>query len=83
MAAGRRSRHELREELLERMNPCPLCLDISYTDADGVEHELFDLCEIHRNVHETCESFGVRHELKSSRWYRSLIASLSGPSSSS
>jgi hypothetical protein len=44
------------EQLLQHMDPCPLCLDISYRDADGVEHLLFDLCEIHQHA---AEAIGV------------------------
>ena len=29
---------------------CPMCLDVSYTDSDGVEHVVFDLCNIHCNL---------------------------------
>ena len=38
------------EDILQQMDPCPLCMDISYTDAEGVEHLMFDLCEIHREI---------------------------------
>ena len=38
------------ENLLLHMDPCPLCLDISYIDAEGIEHLMFDLCEVHRQI---------------------------------
>lgn len=26
---------------------CPLCLDLCYTDSDGLEHIMFDVCQVH------------------------------------
>ena len=47
------------EDLLRLTDPCPLCLDISYVDADGVEHEIFDLCAIHRRSAQLKEPCAV------------------------
>lgn len=38
----------LRKVLVAWSRVCPLCTDITYTDAQGEERILFELCEYHR-----------------------------------
>ena len=33
-----------------QMKDCPICIDMTYIDADGLEHILFDICEVHMKV---------------------------------
>lgn len=30
-----------------KQSECPMCLDISYKDADGKEHVIYDICQVH------------------------------------
>ena len=43
-----------------QMKDCPICIDMTYIDADGLEHILFDICEVHMKVTDHARRIGER-----------------------